>query len=180
MQARLEAMISAVNIVEPPLDHFYGLLNDEQKQRLTALGQDQRQGRENQGVLAQGCGNGQPGETSWPAAEIEQTLHPTEAQQASLNNVKDAMARAADMLKGTCEPNEALTPPARLAAADKRLEAMLQAVGAVKSAVDDLYAQLNDEQKARSNFMAPPPAKASDACTPWVARAHRSVGRMIA
>jgi hypothetical protein len=155
MQARLEAMISAVNIVEPPLDHFYGLLNDEQKQRLTALGEDQRRGREHEGVLAQGCGNGQPGETNWPTDEIQQRLHPTEAQQASLNNVKDAMARAADMLKGTCEPNETLTPPARLAAAGKRLDAMLQAVGTVKSAIDDLYAELNDEQKAQFESIGP-------------------------
>ena len=44
MHARIEAMIAAVGIVQPPLDRFYDLLNDEQKARLTALGQDQRRG----------------------------------------------------------------------------------------------------------------------------------------
>ncbi|WP_298258940.1 Spy/CpxP family protein refolding chaperone [Bradyrhizobium sp.] len=148
MRTRLEAMISAVNTVEPPLDHFYGLLNDEQKQRLTALGEEQRRGRNNDDSSTQACGNGQPGVTDWPAAEIERKLRPTEAQQASLNNLKDVTAKAADMLKGTCEPNEALTPPARLAAAGKRLDAMLQAVETVKPALDDFYNQLSDEQKA--------------------------------
>jgi hypothetical protein len=160
MQSRLEAMISAVKTVEPPLDHFYGLLNDEQKARLTALGQDQRRGRNGEGVLAQGCGNAQAGDaqasaTDWPAAEIEQRLHPTDAQRASLNNLKDASAKAADLLKGTCEPNEALTPPARLSAAGKRLDVMLQAVETVKGALDDLYGELTDEQKAQFESIGP-------------------------
>jgi hypothetical protein len=156
MQSRLEAMILGVKLVEPPLDHFYGLLNDEQKARLTALGQDQRRGRGSEGVLAQGdCGNGQAGATDWPTAELEQRLHPTDAQRASLNGLKDATAKAADMLKGTCEPNEALTPPARLSAASKRLDAMLQAVETVKASLDDLYGDLNDEQKAQFESIGP-------------------------
>jgi hypothetical protein len=166
MQTRLEAMVSAVNTVQPPLDHFYGLLNDEQKARLTALGEDQRRGRQGESVLAQGCGQGQAGATDWPAAEIEQRLHPTDAQRASFDNLKDASAKAADMLKGTCEPNEALTPPARLSAAGKRLDAMLQAVETVKSALDDVYAELSDEQKAQFESIGPareaPQTSASD------------------
>ena len=152
MQTRLEAMISAVRIVQPPLDHFYGLLNDEQKARLTSLGEDQRKSR-NQGVLSQGCGNGRA--TDWPAAEIEQRVRPTDAQRASLDNLKNASARAADLLKGTCEPNEALTPPARLAAAGRRLDAMLEAVETVKSALDSLYTELSDEQKAQFESIGP-------------------------
>jgi len=38
MQTRIEAMIAAVGTVQPALDKFYGLLNDEQKARLNALG----------------------------------------------------------------------------------------------------------------------------------------------
>ena len=155
MQSRLEAMISAVQTVQPPLDHFYGLLNDEQKARLTALGEDQRRGSKNEGDLAQACGNGAANATDWPAAEIDQRVHPTDAQRASLNNLKDASAKAIDILKGTCEPNEALTPPARLSAAGKRLDAMLQAVETVKSALDSLYSELSDEQKAQFEAIGP-------------------------
>jgi hypothetical protein len=154
MQTRLEAMISAVRTVQPPLDHFYGLLNDEQKARLTSLGQDQRSGQNDQGALAQNCANtGQA--TDWPAAEIERRVHPTDAQRASFDNLKDATAKAADALKATCEPNEALTPPARLSAAGKRLDAMLQAVETVRSALDSLYSELSDEQKAQFESIGP-------------------------
>ena len=38
MQQRIEAMISAVQTVQPPLEKFYDLLSDEQKARLNALG----------------------------------------------------------------------------------------------------------------------------------------------
>jgi hypothetical protein len=177
MQSRLEAMISAVRLVEPPLDHFYGLLNDEQKARLTALGQDQRRGRSS-GVLAQGdCGNGQAAATDWPTAELEQRLHPTDAQRASLNNLKDASAKAADMLKGTCEPDQTLTPPARLSAAGKRLDAMLQAVEIVKGSLDDLYGELTDEQKAQFESIGPgrnaSQASASDDAAPSSRRTNR-------
>jgi len=43
MQQRIEAMIAAVGIVQPALEKLYGLLSDEQKARLSALGNNQRQ-----------------------------------------------------------------------------------------------------------------------------------------
>ena len=85
MQSRLEAMIAAVGMVQPPLDRFYDVLNDEQKARLTALGQEQRdqQGQRDQqaasktggSLAAQSCATAQPAATDWPAAEIEAKLH---------------------------------------------------------------------------------------------------------
>jgi hypothetical protein len=158
MQSRLEAMIQAVNTVQPPLDRFWGLLDDEQKARLSGLGQSERDSRRNnrnaEGSLGQAC-NGQNGVRNWPSAEIEQRLHPTEAQRASLDNLRDASAKAADMLKADCAPLDALTPPARLAAMGKRLDTMLQAVVTVKSALDDLYKDLTDEQKAQFEAIGP-------------------------
>src|SRR5882724_5908852 len=165
MQTRLEAMISAVNMVQPPLDRFYGLLNDEQKARLNALGQEQQQAGRRSGratrnadtSLAQACGSEQAGVLQWPDAEIEARVHPTEAQRASLANLKDASAKAAEMLKASCEPDSAsaLTPPARLAAIGRRLDAMLKAVETVRSALDDLYGELTDEQKAQFEAIGP-------------------------
>jgi len=159
MQSRLEAMVTAVGIVQPPLDHFWGLLDDEQKSRLSALGQEERndrRGNRNAGSpVDQACSGTQASVPEWPAAEIEQRLHPTEAQRASLANLKDASAKAAEMLKTTCAPDTALTPPTRLAAIGKRLDTMLQAVGMVRSAVDDLYKDLTDEQKAQFEAIGP-------------------------
>jgi hypothetical protein len=152
MGQRLQAMLTAVEAVEPLLEKFYGFLNDEQKARLTALAEEQRRdaiGTRNAGPPVTGCEAAPPGVTDWPVAEIERRLHPTEAQSASLAKLKDASAQAADMLKGSCNAEGAITPPARLAAAGERLRTMLQAVSLVQTALGDFYGSLSDEQKAQ-------------------------------
>ena len=67
-----------------------------------------------------------------PRPKSNAVQHPTDAQRASLASLQDASAKAADMLKASCQPDTALTPPARLAAVGKRLDVMLQAVETVK------------------------------------------------
>jgi LTXXQ motif family protein len=62
--------------------------------------------------------------------------------------LQEANATAIGILSA-CPPQDATTPPARLDAVDGRLEAMLQAVYLVSSALADFYATLNDEQKAQ-------------------------------
>src|SRR5712672_1132269 len=158
MQQRIEAMVSAVATVQPPLEKFYALLNDEQKARLNALADDQRRisaAKKAKGLIAQGCGVAQPAAMQWPTGEIEARLRPTDAQRASLQGLQDASAKAADTLKTSCPADDAVTPPARLAAARKRLETMLQAVKLVSSALEDFYATLSDEQKAQFEAIGP-------------------------
>jgi hypothetical protein len=161
MQQRIEAMISAVGMLQPPLQRFYDVLNDEQKAMLNALIENQR-GNPNpnrrgnpsrQSItadpVAQPCAMAQPGLTEWPTAEIERRVNPNDAQRASLAALQGAAAKAADMLKASCQPDSALTPPARLTAIGKRLDAMLEAVKTVRSALNEFYATLTDEQKAQ-------------------------------
>lgn len=160
MQRRIEAMIGGMQTIQPALEKFYGLLNDEQKARLTALGQNQRDdGRKGSAKVAdtpaQDCGGVQPGITDWPSAKITDALQPTEDQRASLAALQDASARAADMLKSSCQPSAALTPPARLAAATQRLDTMQQAVKTVSVALNDFYGKLTDEQKAQFEAIGP-------------------------
>jgi hypothetical protein len=99
VQQRIEAMIAAVQTVQPPLEKFYGLLSDEQKARLTALGQDQRQAAATAGTLALSCGAAQPAVMQWPTAQIDQTVRPNDAQRASLAVLQNATTKAADLLK---------------------------------------------------------------------------------
>ena len=158
MQERIEAMIAAVATVQPALEKFYGLLSDEQKARLTALGNDQDQNQSAEkptGSLAQSCGTAQPGVTEWPTADIDRAVRPTEAQRASLVALQNATTKAADMLRASCPTDIPLTPPARLAAVGKRLDTMLQAVKTVSAALNDFYGMLNDEQKARFEAIGP-------------------------
>jgi hypothetical protein len=158
MQQRIEAMIAAVQTVQPPLEKFYGLLSDEQKARLTALGNDQRQSTasdDTTGSLAQSCSAAPPGVMEWPTAEIDLTVRPTDAQRAGLVALQNATTQAADLLKASCLSSDPLTPPARLAAVGKRLDTMLQAVKLVSVALNDFYGTLSDEQKARFEAIGP-------------------------
>ena len=164
MQARIEAMISAVGTVQPPLQKFYDLLNDDQKTRLNALGENRRRAeatKNKNGSLADNCGAAQRGVTGWPTDEIDARVHPTEAQRTSLAALQDATAKAADTLKTSCQASEAITPPARLAAVGKRLDVMLQAVKGVHAALDDFYGRLSDEQKAQFEAIGPRRSAAS-------------------
>ena len=157
MQQRIEAMIAGVATVQPPLDKFYALLNDEQKARLNAISEDQRRKstRRSNRPVAQACDVAQPSAMKWPAEEVEARLRPTEAQRASLAALQDASAKAADMLSTSCRTDDAATPPARLAAVGKRLDVMLQSVKLVRTALDGFYATLSDEQKAQFEAIGP-------------------------
>jgi hypothetical protein len=154
-QMRLEAMVAAVATVRPPLETFYGLLNDEQKEQITTLAQNQRQGR-TRSLLDQDCGPAPSSASDWPAADIDRIVRPTEAQRASLVALRDAAAKATDMSKGSCPADNPLTPTARFAALAKRLDILLQAVKTEIAPLNDFYGMLDDEQKARFDAISPP------------------------
>jgi hypothetical protein len=59
------------------------------------------------------------------------------------------------MLKAACRTDEAMTPPARLTAIGKRLDTMLQAVKSVRTALENFYTTLSDEQKAQFEAIGP-------------------------
>jgi hypothetical protein len=155
MQTRIEAMIGAEETVQPPLEKFYGLLSDEQKERVTALGQQQQRPTQTASLPDQSCDAAAPGATEWPTADIERAVHPTDAQRESLAALQSATAKAAEMLKVSCPTDNPLTPPARLAAVGKRLDTMLQAVTSVIAPLNDFYGALDDEQKAKFDATAP-------------------------
>jgi len=101
------------------------------------------------------CGGAQAGLSLWGADRIEQALALTEDQTAKFNALKEASDKARQYLLDNCPTDNPLTPTARAAAAQHRLEAMLEAVRTVKPALDDFYSSLTDEQKARLNTLAP-------------------------
>jgi hypothetical protein len=152
MQQRIGAMSKAALAVEQPLGKFYDLLDDDQEARLNAIAEDRRKMSAASGATeapAQGCGAALPAALQWPADEIEAKLHPNDAQRAALEMLREANARAADILNNACQPEDATTLPTRLDAVEGRLDAMQQAVNLVSTALDDFYATLSDEQKAQ-------------------------------
>src|SRR5215470_8229964 len=84
-----------------------------------------------------------------PVARIERSLQLNVRQDTALKDLNDASAQAADILKGSCQQGQMLTPTGHLAAMEDRLNSMLQALQTVQPALAKFYNSLTDEQKAR-------------------------------
>jgi hypothetical protein len=157
MLQRVQAMLNAVKIVRPPLEKFYNLLSDEQKARFNALGQNQGQAPRPTGANvnaltgspASGCTN--RAIPDWPTAQIEKTVRPTPAQQASLSALQTAAANAKDMLQSSCPTAMPATPIARVSAIEARLQTIMAAIQTVRGPLNEFYGSLSDEQKAQFN-----------------------------
>ena len=146
-------MISAVELVRPPLEKLYGLLDDEQKARFNALAEDER--KKGAASSSPGCNAATTTTAAWPADEIQTKVHPDDTQRAALKALQDATVRAGETLKTVCQPADILTPTARLEAIARRLDTMLQVVKSVRAALEDFYATLSDEQKAQFEAIGP-------------------------
>jgi len=148
-------MIEAVQIVRTPLEKFYASLSDEQKQLFDKMGSE--------GAASASAADPQKlcadksGATNVPVQRIEQVVQPNAQQQAALDALKAAAAKAADQLQSSCPTAMPLTPVARLDAASARLTAIAAAMDTVRPALESFYASLSDEQKAKFNTMGPPP-----------------------
>ena len=88
---------------------------------------------------------------AFPTDQIDRVVHPNDAQRAKLDALQAASSKAADLIKASCPSEVPATPPDRLAAEGRHLQAMLQAVQTIRPALDGFYTSLSDEQKARFN-----------------------------
>ncbi len=163
MLNRLQATLDAVRTVRPPLEKFYASLSDEQRARFNAIGPDigQEQAQaarsETQGRgstdQTNACSEAKPGLANLPIEAIEDAVQPTGDQIAALDRLSEANGKAVAILQAACPDAIPLTPVGRLEAMEKRLDAMIAAAKAVQPALQDFYASLNNEQKARFNTL---------------------------
>jgi hypothetical protein len=147
---RLDATIKAIQLVRSPLERFYQALSDEQRQRFNATNSF------SEGACSQGAGSF----LDVPVQRIEQVVQPTAQQQSAFDNLKKATQKATDQLQSSC-PTVPETPVARLDVVETRLTAMADAVKSVRPDLQNFYASLSDEQKAKFNTMGPPPKATS-------------------
>lgn len=166
VQKRIDGMVQAVGIVRQPLDDFYNVLNDEQRQKFAALGPaaGTRTGRRKSASgndLAALCNHHAEGFTQLPVERIEQFVKPTQEQQDTLAKLKSASLGAANRLQASCPTEMPQAPIDRFDAVAKRLDAMSAAIKTVRPALDSFYSSLTDEQKAQFNMLGPPKTKAS-------------------
>jgi hypothetical protein len=80
---------------------------------------------------------------------VERATQPTTEQRPGFDKLKEAAGKAGEIMRGACTTERPVTPTGRLAAAEKRLAATLEAVRTVRPAMDAYYGSLTDEQKAR-------------------------------
>jgi hypothetical protein len=180
MRERLEAMIKATDVVASPLAKFTGTLDDDQKARLNALGNERRAAlaamqrkdktkdatKDAQASSACSADSDprydeklqrqyeQLVQQQWPADEIATTLRLDEIGRARFEVLQDTTLRTMQMLSA-CPAEAAATPQARLTAVRARLQTMLEAVNGVADALDDFEADLSDEQKAAFEAIGP-------------------------
>jgi hypothetical protein len=158
MTNRVSATLDAVRIVRPALEHFYNSLSDEQKARFNALGpnlgdRSQQQPQQEANAQAERCGEPKSSLTQLPIERIEAVIHPAGKQKEALDRLGTATKSAVEKLQAACPDEVPLTPLGRLEAMEKRLDAMLQAAALVQPALDEFYAMLSNEQKARFNTL---------------------------
>ena len=153
MITRTREHLDAVKIVRPPLTAFYESLTDEQKARFNEIGPDfaRAAGTTKQRPPEMTCGGAKAGLSGLAVDRIENALKPTGDQEAVLKQLSEAMDRAVAKLETACPTAIALTPVGRLEAMQQRLEAMIAAAEIVRPALEDFYAKLSDEQKAKLN-----------------------------
>jgi hypothetical protein len=99
------------------------------------------------------CADNAANLTGLPIDEIERTVQPTGDQRTDLDGLKAAFDKANQTLAASCPSEPPLTPTGRLAAMEKRLDAMLQAVETVRGPLDKFYQALNDDERARFDAM---------------------------
>ena len=157
MRKRVEAMLKAVQVVRPALVSFYQSLNDEQKERFNSLDQNSQAAGNREPDLARLCGLDSGLSASLPVSRIDRTLDLSAGQDEDLKGLTRASAKAHDLLKATCRPDQTLTPTGRLAAMEGRLSAVLQAVDTVQPQLTKFYNSLRDEQKARFDRLSTRP-----------------------
>jgi len=86
---------------------------------------------------------------------VERATQPAPDQRAAFDRLRTATGKAGEIMRGACTTERPVTPTGRLAAAEKRLAAMLEAVRTVRPAMDAYYGSLSDEQKARLTLAQP-------------------------
>ncbi len=157
MTLRLTATLEAVQTVRPAMEKFYNSLSDGQNERLNEIGpkQPKNNAEANQTSARDGksCSEPKAGLANLPIERIEDAVKPTNAQEDGLKHLEEATVKAVSIMQAACPEDTPITPPGRLEAMEKRLQAMIDAANTVKAELYDFYGSLSNEQKARFNII---------------------------
>jgi LTXXQ motif family protein len=159
-EQRLDATIKAIQTIRLPLERFYQALSDEQRQRFNAMN-GSSEGAPSAANMTAACSQGAGSFIDLPVQRIEQVVQPTAQQQSAFNDLKTATQKAGDQLQSSCPTAVPKSPVARVDTVATRLTAMVDAIKSVRPDLQNFYASLSDDQKAKFNTMGPPPKATS-------------------
>ena len=100
-----------------------------------------------------------------PIADIARIAAPDEAQRATLEALRAVATQTSDRLGADCPQSVPVAPEVRLAAVEQAIDAASAAFTAIEPALQQFYAALDDEQKARllRDLTLAPQPRVSDA-----------------
>jgi hypothetical protein len=145
--------------VRAPLKTFYEQLNDQQKKDFAWKQPDDRAKRAAKpdngamnGAMAkqyQACAGPSLEASERLLRQIEQEVQPSKAQEQSMQELRKTVSDMAKLTTAPCAQPIPPDPVARLDAVNDQLSNLSYAATSLEIALDGLYAQLDDGQKAK-------------------------------
>jgi hypothetical protein len=140
MQAQIQALTLALDIIRPPLQQFEQSLNARQRARFA--------GTRTASANRWDCGAASTA-TDRSITQIDQSVQPTADQRGALADLKTVLAGAANDLEVHCTAAMPAMPLARLEATEARLDASWRAVLSMQVALANFETRLSDQQRLR-------------------------------
>ena len=141
--------------IRAPLKAFYESLNDQQKKDFTWKQPDVRakqNAKPDNGAMAkqyQACAGPSLEASERLLRQIEQEVQPSQAQEQSMQELRKTVSDMAKLTSAPCAQPIPPDPVARLDAVNDQLSNLSYAATSLEIALDGLYAQLDDGQKAK-------------------------------
>lgn len=95
------------------------------------------------------CNPGVAGFAEWRTDRLVDQIKLTDAQRAKFDEFKAASVKASEAMRSACATEVPGTIVGRVEAMENRMDAMLQAIRAVRPTLEAFYATLTDEQKTK-------------------------------
>jgi hypothetical protein len=155
MQAQIQALAMAIDIVRPPLQELEQSLTPEQKSRFDGAPAAQQTTIHDQnraGSLVRPCGDSTDA-IDWSIEQINRSVQPNDAQRDDLANIKQSFNAAANDLDAHCPATAPATALGRLETIEARLDSAWRAVLAMQVTLANFEAKLSDAQKNRFDTM---------------------------
>jgi hypothetical protein len=157
VEARLTALLVAVEAVRAPLNAFYGSLDPAQKAQLDRMSMASTHGNNTVLIAAEKtplgpgriCGQHTTAIAQFPIDEIATAVSLNGVQATYLNDLRGASVAAAEKIKASCLAQTPTLIMERFEAVQTRLAALRDAVITVTPALTRLFNSLDQEQRAR-------------------------------